>query len=95
MANSTRANPLNRVSSEIRDLIYTYSLTPEYDNQSITRGRLALVFALRPIPKLYEEALAVFYKVNMFVLNDRTFSNFNDLNSKSISPIQHLFIILR
>jgi hypothetical protein len=95
MANSARANPLNRVSSEIRDMICTYALTPEYNIELRHRGRLALVSALRPIPKFYEEALAVFYKVNMFTLNDKTFSDFNNLNVKSIGSIRHMYIMLK
>jgi len=95
MAISVPENPLCRLPPEIRNLIYIHSLSPKDEwqgNLCNTPDRLVILSLLRPVTTLYEEALAVFYNVNSFILNGETFPTFKKLNTKAISSIRNLVI---
>jgi hypothetical protein len=70
-------------------------ITPEKPLVPTTRQVPSLLAALRAAPDLYAEALDVFYKVNTFVLDLKTFQCFCGLKLESVNLIRSIVIDLR
>jgi hypothetical protein len=90
----------NKLAPELRALIFTPCLTFEPEPQINGVGMKtyqdasapALLGALCGDPKLYAEALEIYYRVNTFWLTVRTQNAFLNLNQNAIASIKKLVI---
>lgn len=76
---------------EIRDEIYHFSLEDTWGYIFNKENKIpSLLKALRADQELYEEALAVFYKTNTFVLRQANQWSFQNMPQKLIAKISYL-----
>ena len=86
-------NALRRVPPEIRRMIFKYCLKRNVNAKRHTTP--SLLAALRAAPGLYDEALEVYYKINIVVLTPMTYEGFCHLKLQTVKMVRRIVVVLR
>jgi hypothetical protein len=92
MADHSSPNALRRCPPEIRDIIYAHALEEPENIFTNQRPTPVLLVTLRCEEDLYKEALEIYYKVNFFCLDGRTFKSFDRLDISILKLLKKMDI---
>lgn len=84
---------LRYLPTEIRDMVFEYLLTfPKVTYLEQQPKTPAIIVALRPEPKVYDEALQIYYKRNTFRITSHNFESVQQLERTYISSVRDLIV---